>query len=470
MIIKETICIIYTLMNDDKVLCRRVLDLLAYGNIHLSLDTTDNQYLYKKLCLCSGLTSYDGRDYVPDTAALEKLTGPERLLSDFPENIRDRLIAELLPAPSKLIELFNSVLEAGDITDAADWLYDLGVKSGYIPLSASENNIHWRPEGAKGGLHITINTSVAYDNGCHYDYPRCLSCEGPDGGLLMRELPVFIRDEDWFFRFSPNNLFRQHFAFYPRNHTAGKTGAETYARLIDAVEYFPHYFFAANARPDGGKGMSHECFYGGLPELPLFSAPPRIAFDDPDCAAKVTVPDWYNTVIRLESSNRRPMITMTEKISAAWQKEGGGISPILRINGDGEYCAELILRNNKLPAYQGLIVPAGGLGVLESAGVFILPKETARVAEAAYALLSGGSDDVLEKLRDDKELLPYAEVITDIKAKSSGNPANAEADIESYIETACEEALRAGAAFKEDAAGNMALINFMTSLGLTVKR
>lgn len=464
-------------MKDDKTVHERLRDILAYANIHLSADTTDNPCLYLKLCAVLGCAPAVTDGYVPDTAALEKLDDPSPLLEDFPAETAAYLISQLLPLPSKLIEIFNSVLDGGSIKEASDWFYDFCVKSGYVPLALSENNIHWQAEGGKGGLHITINTSVLYFNNNHYDCPRYLPCKNYDASPIRRELPLSLNGEDWFLRFSTHSLFPQHFIFCPETPTPVKDYNDTFGRLIDAAEYFPHYFFSKNVAAMNGCGQkNHLCFAGGLPELPLFFAPPRMAFDEPDKQVRITVPDWYSTVIRLESFQRRSILEAATRISGAWESysnKGLGIingppqknnyaASIVRINEKGEYCADLILYSPRIKPENSLF-NLRGIGVFESAGVFILPAVTAKAAEAARACLCGETP-LTEILAADQALSPYAGLLEDIISKASGASENAAADIESYIRAACEDALKATAVFKEDGAGNIALIEFMSNL------
>lgn len=471
-------------MNKDKSVYGRVCDLITYGNIHLSADTADNAYLYKTLLARLNLPLEECGGCISDSADLEGMTGPDGLLSHFDANDREPLIAALLPLPSRLNELFNSFLEHNEAYEGTEWFYDLCVKSGYVRAAASENNIHWRLKGEKGELQITINTCVPYYNDCRYDSPRCPSCEGADGSLIRREIPLRINNEDWAFMFSPYNLFPRHFIFCPAGHTAGKVDTGTYAALLDAVECFNHYFFAANADVSGlcKYDNSHACFTGGLAALPMFSAAPRMLFDDPGGFVKISVLDWYNTVIRLESGQRHAILGMAERITQGWERfadkktgiankpadRNNGIAPVIRINGDGEYCAELILRNNKLPRPDETLV-GGGIGVLESLGAFVLDGAVSKAAAAACSILCGDNlEKGLEKAAKDKELKPYIGLIKDMVA--NGACETAEKDIERYIETACENALKSTAVFKDDGAGNMALINFMASMNLNLKR
>lgn len=468
-------------MNKDKS-CR-VCGLVTYGNIHLSTDTADNPYLHKTLLARLGLPIADCGGGISDSAALESMVDPSEILAQFDAKDREPLIAALLPLPSKLNELFNSFLEHNEAHEGAEWFYDLCVKSGYVRAAASENNIHWRLKGDKGELQITINTSsVPYYDNNHYDCPRCPSCAGADGSLIRREIPLRINNEDWAFRFSPYNLFPRHFIFAPVAHTPGKVDTETYAQLLDAAECFNRYFFAKNADIAGLREYDdrHEFFTGGLPVLPLFFAEPRMLFDDPGGFVKISVLDWYNTVIRLESGHRHAILGMAERITQGWGKvKSNGIAPVMRINNEGEYCAELILRSNKLPRSDGdgrtdERIVKGGIGALECLGAFVLDGATAKAAAAACSILcgdgrfGGGIEKGLETAAKDKELKPYIGLIKDMV--DGGTCENAEKDIERFIETACENALKAAAVFKDDGAGNMALITFMASMNLNLKR
>ena len=300
--------------------------------------------------------------------------------------------------------------------------------------------------------------AVPYLNNYLYDGARCEKCSGADDSLVRREIPIGINGEDRTFRFSPHCLFPQHFIFCPNEHKQGAADMQTYVRLLDAAECFKHYFFAKNADIAGlcEYDDGHECFTGGLPTLPLFSAEPRLLFDDPGGYVRISVLDWYNTVILLENAQRHAILGMIERIENGWQSfsdkalgiknkpadKNNGISPVAHIS-DGEYCVYLILRNNKLPHGGKLprsnkadnVPPQSGIGVLESLGAFTLP-------------WTGAIKDMAAKAKDEA----------------------AQKAVESFIETACENALAETAVFKDDGAGNMGLITFMTNLGLSIKR
>ncbi len=451
---------------------KRLSDLIAYANIHLSVDTADNQFLFLKLCEIAGVSPAGFDNYAADADFLEKQTNADAILSGLDSRMQSLLLAAVLPPPSRIIEIFSLIiLEGGGMREAADWLYDFSVKSGYVPLAAADHNIHWRAPGKKGALHITINTALTFAEGSPYDSPRCLMCPSPELSPLTRVLPVCLNGDDWLFRFSANCLFSQHFVFYPAQHRAARDFSDAFGRLIDAIEYFPHYFFFESfADSDKTKAGGHFCLTGGLPDMPLFSAPPRMAFTDPGRGVSITVPDWYNTVIRIESGQRTALsaaVCMIHDAFAAYSGERIGlvnpagknirILPVLRINGSGEYCAELMLLNSRLAGTGTDLLPLG-IGAAEALGAFMLSADVGAAAAAVTGQADAGA------------LSPAAARLASGMSSALPEDGDIAGHIEEYILSSCEDALSSSAVFREDGAGNIALIEFMTGLGYAIKQ
>ena len=386
------------------------------------------------------------------------------------EKTANALISGILPLPSKLVEIFNFIISDGNgMQGATEWLYDFSVRCGYVPLHKTESCIHWHASGTKGGLHITIDTCKR-DSDIHLDCPGCPKCKRTDLSLLKRKLPISLNGENWLFNFSPLSLFPQHFIFAPEKHIENMPFRDVLSRLIDAVEYFPHYFLCSADSYEPYALCGHMRLTGGLPESPLFSAPPRMVFDGDGQDVTISVPDWYNTVIRVESLQRSDLFNAVSAIAESWisySNKGIGIlnaggankiDTVLRINERGEYCCELVLRNGKIGGEAGVLIPRG-ITLLESAGAFILSGEIADVAESARARLSGKTADVPKG---------YAKVVDEIVSSAQKNADPAQ-HIEEYIQNACESALKATAVFREDGAGNIALIEFLSNIGYTIK-
>ena len=80
----------------------------------------------------------------------------------------------------------------------------------------------------------------------------------------------------------------------------------TLKRMLDFVDLFPHYFIGSNAALPivGGSILAHDHYQGGKKVLPVFSRPARRYFRVDDfCDVNVSVVDWYNSIVRIESKN-----------------------------------------------------------------------------------------------------------------------------------------------------------------------
>ena len=124
---------------------------------------------------------------------------------------------------------------------------------------------------------------------------------------------------------------------------------------------------------------------------------------------KVGIVDWYNSVVRVQTADRKKAVALVGKIVEAWKQYSdeendilaftgetphNASSPIVRKAGE-EYSIDLILRNNRTseeypdgifhahPEYHN--IKKEGIGLIEAMGLFILPgrlkKQLAMIAD-----------------------------------------------------------------------------------------
>ncbi|GHV01152.1 galactose-1-phosphate uridylyltransferase [Clostridia bacterium] len=512
--------------------------LILYANIHLCLPFEDNLYYYNMICGLLGIEPEGGHLFSGRASCACPACGdgsPEQLKSpvpivksllaaapaahrlDIPEkSLACLLIGLLMPAPSKTVEYFNTILsDGGDVRDALNWFYDLCIASDYIPLAEVSENIKWRTETPKGPIDITINVSKPEKNNADIakalkrnaggGYPKCAIClenVGYFGGgaipprQTLRTLPLILNDEEWHFQYSPYNYFNEHCIVFSKEHRPMKTDVGTFNRLLDFVEKFPHYFLGSNADLPivGGSIMTHDHYQGGNYAMPMFGAKPRMEFIDASRNVRVSVPDWGATVLRLESRSRFDLFTAADGITRGWAKYSNprlnivngpkerhnAVTTIARQNEKGEYVLELILRNNHTtearpdgffhvnPKYFN--IKKEGIGLIEAMGVFILPGRLARQARELTPYLTGAARFDAETFKTEKsDFAVHADMVEELlKEGPVKNDAEAGARIEGYIDEVCENILTDIGVFKEDATGNTALIEFITNLGFEV--
>ena len=97
---------------------------------------------------------------------------------------------------------------------------------------------------------------------------------------------------------------------------------ETFGKLLDFVEQFPHYFVGSNADLPivGGSILSHDHFQGGHYEFAMAKAPVEKeltfkGFDD----VKAGIVKWPMSVIRISASQKERLIELADKILLAWR-------------------------------------------------------------------------------------------------------------------------------------------------------
>lgn len=115
-------------------------------------------------------------------------------------------------------------------------------------------------------------------------YPKCLLCvenEGYAGRLNHparqnhRIIPVTINGSRWGFQYSPYVYYNEHCIVFNSQHIPMKIERATFAKLLDFVRQFPHYFVGSNADLPivGGSILSHDHFQGGCYEFAMAKAP-----------------------------------------------------------------------------------------------------------------------------------------------------------------------------------------------------
>ena len=296
-----------------------------------------------------------------------------------------RIMGALTPAPSKVIETFDNIAARDGSMKAAEWLEALSERSAYIRRPDIDRNVQWEYDNPRGKIVITINLAkpektpeeVRRAKEAKTGYPKCLLCAENVGFCgnaahparqTLRTIPFELDGEDWFMQFSPYVYFEQHMIAVSREHRPMNVNAATFRRMLDFVDLFPGYFIGSNAALPivGGSILAHDHYQGGKKVLPIFSAGARKRYlmkDFPD--VNVSIAEWYNSVVRLESKNRAMLLDAAEKFRSAWENysdEGADIicrtanadgsstphnavTPTACFNDDGEYQINLILRN-----------------------------------------------------------------------------------------------------------------------------
>ena len=327
------------------------------------------------------------------------------------------LMGRLTPRPAQVIERFQALYRE-DPKKATDWYYQFSQDTNYIRRDRIAKDMQWKAPTEYGELDITINLSkpekdpkaiAAARNLPASNYPRCQLCaenEGYAGRVNHparqnhRIVPITINGSPWFLQYSPYVYYNEHCICLNREHVPMKIDRACFAKLLDFVGQFPHYFVGSNADLPivGGSILTHDHFQGGRYEFPMAKAPIREkvyfpGFEDVEAG----IVHWPMSVIRLRGKEAQRLVDLADKILTAWREysdesaeilaytEGtphNTITPIARRRGE-DYELDLVLRNNRTtPEHPlGLFHPHAeyhhikkeNIGLIEVMGLAILP-------------------------------------------------------------------------------------------------
>lgn len=354
-------------------------------------------------------------------------------------------------------------------------------------------------------MDITINLSkpekdpkaiAAAKNAKQSGYPKCQLCmenEGYAGRVNHparqnhRIIPVTIQGNKWGFQYSPYVYYNEHCIVFNSQHIPMKIEHDTFVKLFNFVEQFPHYFVGSNADLPivGGSILSHDHFQGGNYEFAMAKAPVEKAFTVrgfEDISAGIV--KWPMSVIRLSHKDYNRIIELADVILAKWRgytdeaafifAETDGephntITPIARKRGD-KYELDLVLRNNITTEEHPLGVyhphaelhhiKKENIGLIEVMGLAVLPSrlksELEQLAGAILAKEDIRRNEVLEKHADwvDAFLPAYDDV----------NPDNVMDIIQKEVGIVFGKVLEHAGVYKRDDEGRAAFRRFIESI------
>ena len=410
------------------------------------------------------------------------------------------LMGRLTPRPAQVIEKFQS-LYAQSPKAATDWYYKLSQDTNYIRRDRIAKDMQWKAPTEYGELDITINLSkpekdpkaiAAARNLPASAYPRCQLCaenEGYAGRVNHparqnhRIVPITISGSPWFLQYSPYVYYNEHCICLNSQHVPMKIDRACFAKLLDFVSQFPHYFVGSNADLPivGGSILAHDHFQGGRYTFAMEKAPVETpftftGFEDVEAG----IVKWPMSVVRLTSGDPERLVELADRILTSWRgytdesaiilAETGGephntITPIARRRGE-RFELDLVLRNNlTTPEHPlGLYHPHAQLhhikkeniGLIEVMGLAVLPARLkTELAAVADALVSGAD------LRADERTEKHADWAEGFRDKYAVTADNAWEIVQKETGLVFAQVLEDAGVYKRDEAGRAAFLRFL---------
>lgn len=364
-----------------------------------------------------------------------------------------KIMGLLTPRPSEVISKFQ-FLYIRDKKSATDYYYKLCQDSDYIRRYRIKNDLKWITKTEYGDIDITINLSkpekdpkaiAAALKMKATSYPKCLLCKENEGYMGRinhparqnhRIIPMTLGGENFFMQYSPYVYYNEHCIVFNAEHTPMKIDKSAFAKLLDFVEKFPHYFVGSNADLPivGGSILTHEHFQGGNYEFAMAKAPieTKVTFSGfEDIQAGIV--KWPMSVIRIKGRDKARLVELADKVLTTWrgytdkdsfiyaETEGtphNTITPIARMR-NGQFELDLVLRNNITtedcplgyyhphPEYHH--IKKENIGLIEVMGLAVLPSRLKNeMAVLGKAMVNGEDISANETIASHKE---WAEMI-----------------------------------------------------------
>ncbi len=355
-------------------------------------------------------------------------------------------------------------------------------------------------------MDITINLSkpekdpkaiAAAKNAKQSGYPKCQLCmenEGYAGRVNHparqnhRIIPVQIQGSQWGFQYSPYVYYNEHCIVFNSQHIPMRIEHNTFVKLFQFVEQFPHYFVGSNADLPivGGSILSHDHFQGGNYEFAMAKAPVEKTFQVKDFEdIQSGIVKWPMSVIRLSHADYHRIIALADVILEKWRSytdedafifaETDGephntITPIARKRGVN-YELDLVLRNNITTQEHPLGVyhphaklhhiKKENIGLIEVMGLAVLPSRLKdELEQLANAVVAG------EDIRQNEVLEKHADWIEEILPKYDGKVSkeNIMDILQKEVGIVFGKVLEHAGVFKRDEKGQAAFDKFISAL------
>jgi len=356
------------------------------------------------------------------------------------------IMGAITARPSEIISKFMALMSQSP-EKATDWFYHLNRSVEYIQSNSLKRSHHWKHSTPFGIMEITINVAKPEKTAEEIelarksppnDYPKCVLCPENEGYFgrfnhparqNLRLIPLILNGEEWFFQYSPYVYYNEHCIVLKKEHTPMNVTPETFTRLFDFLAFLPHYFIGSNAGLPvvGGSILSHDHYQGGRYVFPLQKANCYKKYLHPKWPeVSVALVKWPMSVIRLSGKGKSDILSLATLILNNWtvyDDETAGIysrtnetvhnaiTIIARVNTDGMYELDIVLRNNRTtdefplgifhPHQELHHIKQENIGLIEVMGLAILPArleaETEKIAEILTGAIPVDDSGILDK-------------------------------------------------------------------------
>lgn len=414
-----------------------------------------------------------------------------------------RLMGCLTPRPAQVKQKFYALYQKSP-QSATNWFYKLSWDTNYIRKDRVAKDVKWKTNTEYGPLDITINLSKPEKDPREIaaareipvgNYPRCALCAENVGyaGRINhparqnhRIVPIRVAGADWFLQYSPYVYYNEHCICVNHEHTPMKIDRNCFAKLLDFVRQFPHYFVGANADLPivGGSILAHDHFQGGRYVFPMEKAPVELPFvfrNFEDVQAGIV--RWPLSVIRLAGTDSDRLVLLGERILSAWQNytdenayiysetnnvKHNTVTPVARMR-DGKYELDLVLRNNITTEEHPLGVyhpheelhhiKRENIGLIEVMGLAVLPSRLKEELSAVEEALVSGGD-----LHGDLRTAPHAEWAEELRGRYVFTADNVRQIVQKETGLVFSRVLEHAGVFKRTEMGRQAFLRFLQTV------
>lgn len=502
-------------MND---ISKEVKRLVQYGLKKGLIHRYDSIYTQNRIMEVLDIQELKDVEIGEDTLGLEEIlenitawaVQNRRIKADTQQN-RDlfdtSLMGCLTPRPSEVIGCFNELYKR-DKRAATDYFYKLSRDTNYIRVQRVNRDLKWKTHTEFGELDITVNMSkpekdprdiAAEKNIVKGEYPKCLLCRENEGyaGRLNhpgrqnhRVIPINLTGEEWFMQYSPYVYYNEHCIVLKGEHEEMKLTGDTFTRLLEFVEHFPHYFIGSNADLPivGGSILSHDHFQGGRYDFPMAKAETLEEYRVQGLEGVVLKRlKWPMSVIRVEGSDREKVSKASDYIYRSWQAYSdekasiinstngvmhNTVTPIGRMKNN-LYQMDIVLRNNRTSREypEGIFHPHRDLhhikreniGLIEVMGLAVLPGRLSReLKELSYFLVHR---DEIHRIEEHEELIKHRDWCLEILEKHQDiNEGNVQGILENEVGLKFLRVLMDAGVYKANPEGKETFNRFIKAL------